>query len=194
MGLLMCALGLFLVLEHLTVLMFSPNPISFLDSQSQCLFAVGRCSMTVTQLAVMLCSFAAVAVLWLLLSLTKMGRMIRAYADNAELARVLAVSDRDAVLWSVGIGSLIGAVTMFCQVAYSGILSPEMSMNAAISAAACSTLSGVRRVFLGVPAALLLGVGQAVFSLQFGARWQDTLALALLVAGLALRRRMPLGV
>jgi len=189
-GLLMAALGLFLVIEHVIALLFSPSPHVFLDSTATVL-RLGLIRLTSVQIVLSCLSLASVGLFWLFLRLSTVGRYLRAFASNPELARAIGVSDRSVVLWSLGLGTLIGSVTMLSQVAYSGILSPEMSLNAAIAAAACSVLFGVHRPFYGILASILLGVGQALSGLLFGAQWEASFALLLLVAGLALRRRAP---
>jgi branched-chain amino acid transport system permease protein len=135
---------------------------------------------------------ASCAIILLLLKYTKLGKAMRATADNRELARVSGVNTR-VVYWATWIiagvfASVGGTVTGVT----SGILTPSIGQGLLLTMFAAVIVGGIGSTWGAILGSILVGEAQSLFfalSIVTGidTRWQLAVPFALLVAVLLLR-------
>lgn len=124
--------------------------------------------------------------LWLLLHKTRLGRALRACAENPAAARLMGIDLPRMMLLSFGLAALTGAI--------SGILvAPLMSLQ--FDSGQLFTISGFIAVAIGgmgsfagsIAGGLLLGVAEQFAAYYVSSLFANTLALLLLIGVLILR-------
>ncbi len=102
-----------------------------------------------------------VVLLYLFLQRTKMGKAMRATADNMELARVSGIDTERVIVWTWGIG---GALVAAGGILY-GIdvqLHPYMGWNFLLPLFAATILGGIGNMYGALIGGLVMGVAQQV--------------------------------
>lgn len=124
--------------------------------------------------------------LWLLLQKTRLGRALRACAENPAAARLMGIDLRGMILLSFGLAAAIGSI--------GGILvAPVMSLQ--FDSGQFFTISGFIAVAIGgmgsfagaIVGGILLGVAEQFAAYYVSSLFANTLALLLLLAVLVLR-------
>jgi branched-chain amino acid transport system permease protein len=190
--LLIASLGVYTVLQNVISSIFSDTTrtlqpgviesgISFLDAR-----------ITPIQLAIITISFTLVAIVAIVLKQTKMGRSIRAVANDPILAEVSGIeSDRVIAATSAAGATLAGIAGIL--IALNLDISPTMGMNALINGAVAAIIGGVGSIPGVLLGALLLSLAQNFGVALIGFQWQDTIAFIILLAFLLLRPQGFLG-
>jgi len=133
-------------------------------------------------------SLATMAVAFLLLFATPLGRRMRAVADDPTLARTSGISD-SRVLLSLWI--IVGTVTAIAGmvIGIRTIVTPELGWNILLPAFAAAVLGGVGSPIGAVVAGIVLGIAQELSTPILGFTYKIALSYVVLAAILAIRPR-----
>lgn len=139
-------------------------------------------------LALAAAAAAALTLVFGLLHGTRIGRDMRAVADDPELARVSGISPVRVMvaLWIVA-GAACGVAGLILGV--KTVVAPEMGWDALLSAFAAAILGGIGSAPGAVLAGILLGLAQELASPIVGFTYKIALAFAVMLAVLLLRPR-----
>jgi branched-chain amino acid transport system permease protein len=113
------------------------------------------------QILIVVTVLSLVILLYLFLQRTKMGKAMRATADNMELARVSGIDTERVIIWTWGIG---GALAAAGGILY-GIdvqLHPDMGWHFLLPLFAATILGGIGNMYGALIGALVMGVAQQV--------------------------------
>ena len=157
------------------------------EAMPEATFTVFGAQISVVQVAILVISVVLVVALGLLVARTRLGRGMRAIAENPTAARVLGVNVDRVTATTFAISSALGAVAgaLFAL----NVNTAQLGMGSAIE------LKGLAVIIVGgmssLPGALvgglLLGVAE-VFTVQYlGSSWRDLVAFALLFLILVVR-------
>ena len=133
-------------------------------------------------------AIVCVVVVYLLLYRTKLGRAMRATADNMELARVAGIDTERVVIatWAIG-GSLAGLAGVLLGI--QSHLMPEMGFIFILPLFAASILGGVGSPHGALVGALIVGISQEVSTEWISPAYKPAIAFILLFAILLVRPR-----
>lgn len=131
---------------------------------------------------------AAVAILALhyLLQHTKIGKAMRAVADDLDLARVSGINVEQVILWtwiiagiftSVG-GSMYGLITA---------VRPNMGWFLILPLFASVILGGIGNPYGAIAAAFIIGIAQELSTLWIGSQYKQGIALLMMILVLLIR-------
>jgi neutral amino acid transport system permease protein len=148
---------------------------------------LGILKIEVDRLLVICLTFFIVIALHIMLQRTKMGKAMRAIADNAELASVSGINVGIIVLWTwlcTGImtsfsGSLYGLIV--------GGLRPEMGWFMIMPIFAAVILGGIGNPYGAIAGGLIIGVAQEVSIIWLGSDYKLAVALVIMIIILLLR-------
>jgi branched-chain amino acid transport system permease protein/neutral amino acid transport system permease protein len=138
-------------------------------------------------------ALVSVAFVYLLLYRTKLGKAMRATADNIELARVAGIDTERVVIatWAIG-GSLAGLAGVLLGI--QSHLMPEMGFIFILPLFAASILGGVGSPHGALVGALIVGISQEVSTEWISPAYKPAIAFILLFAILLVRPRGIFGV
>jgi branched-chain amino acid transport system permease protein/neutral amino acid transport system permease protein len=138
------------------------------------------------EIFIMAVSWGLVALTYVFLNRAKMGKALRAVADNPDLARVAGIGTERMIVWTEGIGGALAAVG---GVLY-GIetqLRPEMGwifLLPLFAAAILGSLGSVRGALVG---GLVLGIAQQVSTAWLLPTYKPAVAFIIMVLVLLVR-------
>lgn len=136
-------------------------------------------------LLVVTVGIAAALLAWLARSQT--GRLMRAVAENRELAEIVAIDTGRVALIAVGVASLIAGVGALLVANTSLAIDPFVANTVSLKMFAVAVVAGVGSVGGAVVVGFLLGVVESVTVGFFGSEWQNVIGLAAMAAVLLLR-------
>ena len=126
------------------------------------------------------------AVLWLVVERTRLGRAIRAVADDPVGAAVSGVYSEKIILSAFAIGSAVAGMAGIL-ISLETNIEPTMGLNAILKGIIAAIIGGIG----SVPGALLggffLGVVENLGIWKIQAGWKDCIAFAVLIIFLLLR-------
>ena len=102
---LISTIGLTIVLQNLAVYIFGGQQVAFPETIQQQLFTFGPITVSSVQIFILVVAVLLMAALWFFIEHTRIGRAIRATAENHETAALLGVDVNTVVLVTFMIGS-----------------------------------------------------------------------------------------
>ncbi|MEE3715597.1 branched-chain amino acid ABC transporter permease [Tumidithrix elongata RA019] len=154
------SIGLALVVRNAVVLIWGASPQKY---NLPTFPAINLWGMLITRnrIVVIVAAIAVIAGLYYLLQNTKIGRAMRAVADNPELARVTGINVDAVILWTWVIA---GGLTALGGTMYGLItnLRPNMGWFLVLPMFASVILGGIGNPYGAIAGALIIGIAQEV--------------------------------
>jgi neutral amino acid transport system permease protein len=131
-------------------------------------------------------AIAAIVILHLILQNTKIGKAMRAVADNIDLARVSGIDVDRIVLWT---WIITGTLTAFAGGMYGliAVVRPNMGWFLILPMFAAVILGGIGNVYGAIAGAFIIGIAQEVSVPLLGSEYKLGVALAIMIAILLVR-------
>ncbi len=126
---------------------------------------------------------------YLLLSRTKMGKAMRATADNPELALVTGINTTHVVWWTWIVGGALAATAGILLAVLQAQLLPIMGWKFLIPLFAAVTLGGIGNPWGALIGAFVIGVTMEVSTQWFNPSYKPAVAFAIMIAMLLARPR-----
>ncbi len=178
---LISTIGLTIVIQNLAVYIFGGQQVAFPDTISDRLFHIGPVTISSVQIFILTVAVVLMALLWLFIERTKMGRAIRATAENHETAALLGVDVNRVVLLTFIIGSGIAGIAGVLDGIKNSGISPFMGLSAAVKGLIVMLLGGLGNVVGAMVAGLLLGMIEILSSAYIGTSERDFFSFAILI-------------
>ena len=147
---------------------------------------------TPTQILILSVSIVLFAILWLIVDKTKMGKAIRAVADDPIGASVSGIYPEKVVLYAFGIGSAIAGMAGVL-ISLETNIEPTMGFNAILKGIIASIIGGIGSIPGAVLGGFFLGIVENLGIWKIQAGWKDTIAFAVLIVFLLLKPEGILG-
>jgi len=138
------------------------------------------------QILILVVVFSLVALLHLFLTRTKMGKAMRATADNADLARISGIEIEKVVLWTWGIGGSLAAAGGILY----GIdvqLHPGMGWHFLLPLFAATILGTIGNFYGALLGGLIIGVVQQVSTAYLLPTYKPAVAFIIMIVILLIR-------
>lgn len=138
------------------------------------------------QLTVMLLAVVVILALHYLLQNTKIGKAMRAVADNLDLARVSGIDVDRVVLWT---WTIAGSLTALGGSMYGLITAvrPNMGWFLILPMFAATILGGIGNPYGAIAAALVIGVSQELSTPLLGSQYKQGVGLFIMILVLLVR-------
>ena len=185
--LLVVSIGVSFVLRHIALLMFGPTPTQF-AVPLQRPWVWGPVRLTSYQIATLLIAGALILGVHLLLTRTRLGRILRAMADNPMLCQVSGVDVDRARLAMWAIVVLLGAVAGILF-GLNLVLQPNMGWDLIIPIFAAAILGGIGSPYGALAGAVTLGVALEWSTLVIPFQYKEMVAFGVMALCLLLRPR-----
>lgn len=178
---LISTIGLTIVLQNLAVYMFGGQQVAFPETIRQELYRFGPVTMSSLQIFILAVALAAMAGLWLFIERTKLGRAIRATAENHETAALLGVDVNRVVLVTFVIGSAIAGIAGVLDGVKNSGVSPFMGLGAAVKGLVVMLLGGLGNVVGAMVGGLMLGLIEILSAAYIGTTERDLFSFLILI-------------
>lgn len=171
---LITAIGISIILQHVALLVWSRNNLSFPQVIPLQSFHLGssETSATITnvQIAIMLTSIAMMAGLLLLVYKTRIGIAMRATSQNPQVAGLMGININTVISLTFMVGAGLGAIAGVMIGTYYGIINYTMGFLLGLKAFSAAVLGGIGNLGGAVLGGLLMGLIEA-----FGAGYMGDL-------------------
>ncbi|NCV54908.1 MAG: branched-chain amino acid ABC transporter permease [Betaproteobacteria bacterium] len=192
---LITAMGVSLLLQTLAMVIWKPNPKPFPQLLPIDPLDLGGPVITVTQLLILLVTALMLLMLMALVNHTRLGRAMRATAENPRVAALMGVNPDRVISATFVIGAALAAVAGIMWAANYGTVQHAMGFLPGLKAFTAAVLGGIGNLPGAVVGALLLGLVEAIGAGYLGdltggvlgSHYADIFAFAALILVLTLR-------
>ena len=178
--------GLALILRHLLVLGFGPDPYNYTSDIQMALRLPGDVVVMPDQALVFAVVLAVLGVLWWFLQRTRHGIAMRAVAENPALASIAGVDLQATVRLTWAVSAALAALAG----AFYGLtvqVRPEMGINLLLPLFTAAILGGVGSVGGAVVGALFISLAENLATLAFSTTYRPIVPFVVLLVALYLR-------
>jgi branched-chain amino acid transport system permease protein len=184
---LLSTIGISLMLDQLTQVIFSPNPQAFPNPLPQTRIALGGVSIGAIDILIAFIGLSAAAILFAVLRYTRLGWALRATAQDRDAAQQMGVDvnavNRAAFALAAILGGIAGLlVGMYFQTVY-----PTMSFQAGLKGFAANLLGGLGNIPGAIIGGLVLGLIESFGVAAFGSTYRSLFAFVILILMLVFR-------
>jgi branched-chain amino acid transport system permease protein len=198
---LITAIGMSLLLQTLAMIIWKPNPKPYPALLPPDPIDLGGPVITVTQILILGMTAVILAALMWLVNRTKLGRAMRATAENPRVAGLMGVKPDFVISATFIIGAALAAVAGIMWAANYGTVQHTMGFLPGLKAFTAAVLGGIGNLAGAVVGALLLGLVEALGAGYlgeltggvFGSHYADVFAFITLILVLTLRPQGLLG-
>jgi branched-chain amino acid transport system permease protein len=178
---LISTIGLTIVLQNFAIYVFGGRQFAFPETIHQTLYHIGPITISSVQIFILGIAIALMVALWLFIERTKLGRAMRAVAENHETAALLGVNVNRVVLITFVIGSGIAGVAGVLDGLKNSSVSPFMGLGAAVKGLIVMLLGGLGNVPGAMVAGLLLGMIEILSAAYIGTTERDFFSFLILI-------------
>jgi branched-chain amino acid transport system permease protein len=192
---LITAMGMSLLLQTLAMIVWKPNPKSYPQLLPTDPIDLGGPVITVTQILILATTAVLLAVLMWLVNRTRLGRAMRATAENPRVAALMGVKPDMVISATFIIGAALAAVAGIMWAANYGTVQHSMGFMPGLKAFTAAVLGGIGNLAGAVVGGLLLGLVEALGAGYLGqltggvlgSHYADIFAFVALILVLTLR-------
>jgi Branched-chain amino acid ABC-type transport system, permease components len=192
---LITAIGVSIVLQTIAMLVWGRNYMTFPTLlPTEPIYILGA-TITVTKILVIVLAAAIMATLMLLVNRTRLGRAMRATAENPRVAGLMGVNPNHVIALTFAIGAALAGVAGVMIASTYSVVHFYMGFMPGLKAFTAAVLGGIGNIPGAMLGGLLLGliealgagyIGQLTGGV-FGSHYQDVFAFIVLCAVLILR-------
>ena len=159
---LITAMGMSLLLQTLAMIIWKPNPKPFPQLLPTDPIQIGGAVITVTQVLILVSTVVILGGLLFLVNHTKMGRAMRATAENPRVAALMGVKPDAVISLTFIIGAALAAVAGLMWAANSGTVQHSMGSMPGLKAFTAAVLGGIGNLGGAMVGGVLLGLIEAI--------------------------------
>ena len=182
------SLGVAIAVRSLMFIIWGPDPRVYVSGIHRAhTYAFGIVLKT-DQIFIFAVAVALAALTYLLLFHTKLGKAMRAIADNPDLARVSGIDTEQIILWTWAIGGALVAVAGVLLAVQSQI-NPQLGFVLLLPLFASTILGGIGNPLGALAGAMVVGIAQEVSIELFAPAYKPGVAFVILILILLVRPR-----
>jgi branched-chain amino acid transport system permease protein len=185
------SLGSLIFLEKHIAVVFSTDA-KMLEGFPRQAFLVGGIGFTTLHVTMVAVSTALWLGLLAFLRWTRIGREIRAVANNPEMAQIVGIDTGRVFLLVFGLGSALAAPASILIMMDRGA-TPEMGMEAILIASIAGIVGGIGSIPGAVLGAFVIGLAQNLGVMTIPSEWQSAIAFGVLIVVVLARPQGLLG-
>jgi len=183
---LLASFGIFIFIQNLIQLIFGAQILSIRTGAVKEGHHIFGAVITNIQITILVVSVSLCVALWLYIKKAKLGKAMRAVADDPLAASVVGINPERIILAAFAIGSaLAGAAGILVSLETN--IEPTMGMNAILKGIIASIIGGIGSIPGAMFGGLLLGIAENLGIWKISAGWKDCIAFVILIIFLLLR-------
>lgn len=168
-----------LIIESAITIAFGARTLTVYEGFPES-FSILGAHITTIQVAVLCSAVLIMIATTLFLRKTRTGKIIRALANDKQMAMVIGIDVERMYRVIIVVGSILAAVAAVL-LAMDSDIRPKMSGPVLLKAIICSVVGGVGNFTGALIAGLVLGVLESLTTLWLGSGWRDGVSLLILV-------------
>ena len=192
---LITAIGISILLQTFAMMIWGRSPLPFPQLLSSEPIMMGGAMISQTQVLLLVLAALAMGGLVLLVERTRMGRAMRAVAENPRVAGLMGVDSNRVIVATFAIGAALAAVAGVMWGANYASITFTMGVLPGLKAFCAAVLGGIGNIYGAMLGGLLLGIIEALGAGYIGdltggflgSHYQDIFAFVVLILVLTLR-------
>lgn len=192
---LITAIGVSILLQTLAMMIWGRNPLPFPQLLPASPLPVFGALITPTQIVLLLLAAGSMLGLALLVERTRLGRAMRAVAENPRVAALMGVDANRVVVFTFAIGSALAAVAGVMWAANYASAQFAMGFVPGLKAFSAAVLGGIGNIYGAMLGGIVLGLIESLGAGYLGdltggvlgSHYQDIFAFLVLILVLTLR-------
>ena len=192
---LITALGMSILLQTLAMIIWKPNYKPYPTLLPRTPFEIGGAVITPTQVLILATTAVTLAILMWLVNYTKLGRAMRATAENPRVASLMGIKPNTVISATFVIGAVLAAVAGVMWAANYGTVQHTMGFLPGLKAFTAAVFGGIGNLGGAVVGGILLGLIESLGAGYIGdltggvlgSHYSDIFAFIVLIAVLTLR-------
>jgi len=192
---LITAIGVSIILQTLAMIIWGRSYMVFPTSLPTEPIAIGSVIITTTQLIIIITSFVVMLALVLLINRSRLGRAMRATAENPRVAGLMGVDANKVIVATFAIGAALAALAGVMIAANYSIAHYYMGFMPGLKAFTAAVLGGIGNIYGAMVGGMLLGLIEALGAGYIGdltggvlgSHYQDIFAFVVLIIVLIFR-------
>lgn len=192
---LITAIGMSILLQTLAMIIWKPNYKAYPTLLSSTPYELGTAVITPTQILVLVVTAVALATLMYLVNYTKLGRAMRATAENPRVAALMGVKPDMVISATFIIGAVLAAIAGIMYASNYGTAHHTMGFLPGLKAFTAAVFGGIGNLAGAVVGGVLLGLIESIGSGYIGdltggvlgSQYTDIFAFIVLIIILTLR-------
>ncbi|MBN9429516.1 MAG: branched-chain amino acid ABC transporter permease [Burkholderiales bacterium] len=192
---LITAIGMSIVLQTVAMIIWKPNPIVFPDLLPTTPVPIFGAILAPKQILILVVAALMMTGLMLLVNKTRLGRAMRATAENPRIAGLMGVNANQVIAATFAIGAALAAVAGVLVALNYNIVHFSMGFIPGLKAFTAAVLGGIGNIAGAVVGGLLLGIIESLGAGYIGdltggflgSHYQDIFAFAVLILVLLFR-------
>jgi branched-chain amino acid transport system permease protein len=192
---LITAIGMSILLQTLAMIIFKPNYKPFPTLLPPKPFEVGGAVITSTQIMILGVTAISLAILMYLVNYTRLGRAMRATAENPKVAALMGVKPDMVISATFIIGAVLATIAGVMYASNYGTVQHTMGFLPGLKAFTAAVFGGIGNLAGAVVGGILLGLIEAIGSGYIGiatggvlgSHYSDIFAFLVLIGVLTLR-------
>ena len=192
---LITAIGMSILLQTLAMIIWKPNYKSYPTLLPAAPFEIGGAVITTTQVLILAVTVIALAAMVYLVSYTRLGRAMRATAENPRVAGLMGVKPDMVISATFIIGAVLATIAGIMYASNYGTVQHTMGFLPGLKAFTAAVFGGIGNLAGAVIGGILLGLIEAIGSGYIGAltggvlgsHYTDIFAFIVLIIILTLR-------
>jgi branched-chain amino acid transport system permease protein len=192
---LITAIGVSILLQTFSMMIWGRSPISFPQVLSSEPIAIGGAVISPTQATLLVMATLAMFGLVLLVEKTKLGRAMRATAENPRVAGLMGVDTNKVIVATFAIGAALAAIAGVMWGANYSSAQFAMGFVPGLKAFSAAVLGGIGNIYGAMVGGIILGLIESfgagyigdLTDGMFGSNYQDIFAFVVLIIVLTVR-------
>ena len=192
---LITAIGVSIILQTLAMIIFGRNYKVFPPLLPNNPIEIWGALITPTQIMILIVAASMMGALVLLVERTKLGRAMRATAENPRIASLMGVDANSVIVATFAIGASLAAVAGVMVAANYSVAHFYMGFIPGLKAFTAAVLGGIGNIYGAMVGGLILGIVEALGAGYIGdltdgflgSNYQDIFAFVVLIIVLTLR-------
>jgi branched-chain amino acid transport system permease protein len=192
---LITAIGVSILLQTFAMMIWGRSPLPFPHLLSPEPVSIGGALISPTQILLLVLAAVAMVGLVLLVERTRMGRAMRAVAENPRVAGLMGVDSNRVIVATFAIGAALAAVAGVMWGANYASITFTMGVLPGLKAFCAAVLGGIGNIYGAMIGGILLGIIEALGAGYIGdltggflgSHYQDIFAFVVLILVLTLR-------
>jgi len=192
---LITAIGMSILLQTFAMMIWGRNPLPFPQLLSTEPIAVGGAVISITQILLLALAALSMTGLVLLVERTRMGRAMRAVAENPRVAGLMGVDSNRVIVATFAIGAALAAVAGVMWGANYASIQFAMGTIPGLKAFCAAVLGGIGNIYGAMIGGIVLGIIESLGAGYIGdltggflgSHYQDIFAFIVLILVLTVR-------
>ena len=182
------SLGVAFSIRALMLIIWGPDPRFYIPGIHKAQHYPFGVVLKTDQIFIFAAALSIAAVMYFVLFHTKLGKAMRAIADNPDLATVSGINTDRVIVWTWALGGALMAIAGVF-LALQALLKPELGFGLILPLFAATILGGIGKPHGAFIGAMVVGVTQEVSIEFFSAGYKPAVAFVILILILLLRPR-----